>query len=345
MKKRRAWAFGLAAWGLAAAALPATVARGHPLRFGVLHLDEHRDGTVDVSFRFSGSEERPTGATVRLPERCRSVGPELRGPLAYGETRRVKVDCGERGLAGATVGVDGLHDPAVRAALRIDRPEGRSLTATLSADAPTFAVPPAGVGPGPASSSLTEHVTLGVRHILEGMDHLLFVLGLLLLVGMRWKLVGTLTAFTVGHSLTLALATLGYADVPQAPVEAAIALSILLLAVELAHELRPGEAPAAPTLTRRHPGVVAALFGLLHGLGFAGALTEAGLGDDLVRSLLGFNLGVELGQLLFVAVVLVGMGGARRLRLEPRRWGRHAAIYGLGVLGTFFFLERVTQLG
>lgn len=343
MKRRRAWASGWAALALAATTVPTAVAHAHPLRFGVLHLDEHRDGTVDVSFRFSGSEERPTGATMRLPERCRSLGPELRAPLAYGETRRVTVDCSERGLSGATVGISGMHDPAVHAAVRIDRPDGRPVTTTLSADAPTFVVPEAGARP--ASSPLAEHVALGVRHILEGMDHLLFVLGLLLLVGLRWKLVGTLTAFTVGHSVTLALATLGYAEVPQAPVEAAIALSILLLAVELARELRAGEAPPDPTLTGRRPGLVAGLFGLLHGLGFAGALTEAGLGDDLVRSLLGFNLGVELGQLLFVGVVLGGMDAARRLRLEPRRWGRHAAIYGLGVLGAFFFLARVTQLG
>ncbi|MFW6067818.1 MAG: HupE/UreJ family protein [Myxococcota bacterium] len=318
----------------------AASAGAHPLRFGVLHLEERRDGTVDVSFRFSGTEDRPAGVDLRLPDRCRPVRAELRSPLAYGEQRRRTVRCGRRGLDGATIAVDGLEGRDVQIALRLERPGRQLSTATLSPGRASFTVPPRGPAPSPFGGYLAQ----GVRHILEGVDHLLFVLGLLLLVGLRWRLVGTLTAFTVGHSLTLALAVLGYAKVPATPVEAAIALSIVLLAAELAREVRARPDPPEPTLTRRYPGLVAGLFGLLHGLGFAGALSELGLAEDhLLVSLLGFNLGVELGQLLFVAVVLVGLAVARSTHATSRV-PRHAATYALGALGVYFLLDRLAAL-
>jgi hydrogenase/urease accessory protein HupE len=183
--------------------------------------------------------------------------------------------------------------------------------------------------------------TLGVRHILLGVDHLMFVLLLVLLVPQGRRLVATITAFTVGHSVTLALSTLGAVSVPVAPVEATIAMSIGLLAVEVT---RRTDAP--DTLTKRAPWLVATAFGLLHGLGFASALHQVGLPDaEIPAALFAFNVGVEAGQLAFVAVVLLVRAALARLVREPPRWGGHVVPYAVGAAAVFFTLERLAALG
>jgi hydrogenase/urease accessory protein HupE len=174
---------------------------------------------------------------------------------------------------------------------------------------------------------------LGVEHILTGADHLAFVLGLLLLVRGWWRLVETISAFTLAHTLTLGLAVLGLVRVPPAPVEAMIALSIVLVAVEV---LAPPD--AAPTLAHRAPWLVAFLFGLMHGLGFAGALADLGLPPDHVpAALLAFNGGVEVGQLAFVAAML---GPVWLLRRGPR-WLQMLPAYGIGSIAVAWTVERV----
>jgi len=181
----------------------------------------------------------------------------------------------------------------------------------------------------------------GVEHILFGYDHLLFVLALILIVPSARMLFFTITAFTVAHSLTLALATLGVVHVPGPPVEASIALSILLLATELAHARR-GERG----LTARWPWLVAFAFGLLHGFGFASALVEVGLPQgDLPLALFAFNVGVEGGQLAFVAAVLALAALASRARLAApvKRHVSQAAPYAIGTLAAFWFFERLAQ--
>lgn len=180
----------------------------------------------------------------------------------------------------------------------------------------------------------------GLRHILFGADHLLFVLGLLLIVGNRWMLVKTITAFTVAHSITLAIATLGYAQVPALPLNAVIALSILFLGPEIVR-VRRGET----SFTIRHPWVVAFAFGLLHGFGFATALTSAGLPrQDLPLALLSFNVGVELGQLAFVALVLAIERSFRVLEVRWPRWVEALPGYLVGTLGAFWTIQRVALL-
>ncbi len=192
--------------------------------------------------------------------------------------------------------------------------------------------------------AVSRYTVLGVEHILEGADHLLFVLGLLLLVStptVRVKpLIQTVTAFTVAHSLTLGLATLGFVNVPSRPVEAAIALSIVFLAMEVVRGWQGQE-----SLTHRQPWLVAFGFGLLHGLGFAGALADVGLPQaEIPIALLFFNVGVEVGQLLFVAVVLA----ARWLLLRrPRQWpawAAYAPVYLIGVTGAYWVIERVGSM-
>ncbi len=186
------------------------------------------------------------------------------------------------------------------------------------------------------------YTVLGVEHILEGLDHLLFVLGLLLIVSTPdvriLALVKTVTAFTVAHSLTLGLATLGHVDLPSRPVEAAIALSIVFLAMEVVRGWQGHR-----SLTHRQPWLVAFGFGLLHGLGFAGALADIGLPQaDIPIALLFFNVGVELGQLVFVAVVLAGRW--LLVRLTWPAWAAYVPVYLVGITGAYWVIERVAAM-
>ena len=183
----------------------------------------------------------------------------------------------------------------------------------------------------------SDYFALGVEHILGGIDHLLFVLCLLLIVKGKWLLVKTITAFTVAHSITLALATLGFVRVPQAPVEAVIALSILFLAVELVKQQQ-----GKSDLAMRAPWIVAFIFGLLHGFGFAGALSEIGLPQaDIPLALLMFNVGVEAGQLLFIVAVLLAIQLWKHvLNIEPP-WLPRATAYVIGSVSAFWIISRV----
>jgi len=182
-----------------------------------------------------------------------------------------------------------------------------------------------------------DYVIEGIRHILSGPDHLLFVLGLLLIVRDGWTLVKTITAFTVAHSITLATATLGYVSIPAPPVEAAIAFSILFLGPEIVRRWRGGT-----SFTIRNPWVVAFVFGLLHGFGFATALTSAGLPPtDVPLALLCFNIGVELGQLSFVATILLLRLVILRAHAAWPRWVTLLPGYAVGGMGAFWTIQRL----
>jgi len=248
------------------------------------------------------------------------------------------------GLAGARVGVAELPRGGVQVLLRYQRQGALAFEAMLDDTVPTRTLPTEVT----KSAVFSRYVELGVRHILSGFDHLLFVLGLLLLVKGRRRLLGTITSFTLGHSITLALATLGLVHVPARATEATIALSILLLAVELTR--RPsatGDATPRESLTRRFPWLVAALFGLLHGLGFAGALSEIGLPAGAVpQALFAFNVGVELGQLVFVVAALsLGalLARAPRLAAHRTRTVGVALPYVLGVSASYLLIQRVAS--
>jgi len=181
---------------------------------------------------------------------------------------------------------------------------------------------------------------LGVQHILMGVDHLLFVLGLLLVVGNRWQLLKTITSFTVAHSITLALATLGFASAPVLPLNAAIALSILFLGPEIIRARR-GET----SLTIRQPWLVAFAFGLLHGFGFASGLTTLGLPRaEIPLALLLFNVGVEAGQLFFVALILLLARAFSTLQIRWPRWVEAAPAYAIGGLGAYWTIQRTLIL-
>jgi hydrogenase/urease accessory protein HupE len=178
---------------------------------------------------------------------------------------------------------------------------------------------------------------LGVEHILTGIDHLLFVLALLIITGGGWKLVKTVTAFTISHSLTLTAATLGFVHVPQRPVEAVIALSIVFVAAEIVRIHRGLE-----SITSRAPWLVAFTFGLMHGLGFAGGLSEAGLPVGHIPSaLLFFSLGVETGHFLFIGVVLSFIALVRRIRIPFPRWTEFVPPYAIGATAMFWVIQRI----
>jgi len=237
-------------------------------------------------------------------------------------------------LDDATITIEGLSATMIDTLVRIELLSGVVISQILKPDSPTFVVNTRG------GVSLAGYVHLGIEHILLGIDHLLFVLGLLLIVQGKWQLVKTITAFTVAHSITLALATLDVIQVPQAPVEAVIALSIVFLATELA---RPkGE---SLDLTFRFPWIVAFVFGLLHGFGFAGALSEVGLPQtDIPLALLLFNGGVEIGQLVFVgAFFALGWLIYRVVETLPT-WLTPATTYGIGSVSSYWLVERVAAM-
>jgi hydrogenase/urease accessory protein HupE len=185
------------------------------------------------------------------------------------------------------------------------------------------------------------YLLLGFKHILSGVDHLVFVLALLLLVKGVRRLVFTVTAFTIAHSLTLAGATLGYIQMPGPPIEAAIALSIMFVAAEILHSRRGN-----PGLTEKYPWVVAFTFGLLHGFGFAGALAQIGLPQASIPiALLFFNVGVEIGQLFFIAsvfaVIALGRQITRRIDLPRPAWTGAVPPYAIGGIAAFWVIQRI----
>ena len=247
------------------------------------------------------------------------------------------------GLTGQTIAIEGLSGTSTDVLVRIESLAGATQTERLSPTKTNFVVQST---PG-ALEVATTYLRLGIEHILFGFDHLLFVLALVILIG-NWRRVAlTVTAFTIAHSITLAAATLGLVDVPRPPVEAAIALSIVLVAVEIVNARRGN-----PSLAARWPWVVAFCFGLLHGFGFAGALAEVGLPHHAIPvALLFFNLGVEIGQLVFVAAVLTIGALLRRaiaLYLEPPLVRQTVnrldvtAAYAIGIVAAYWLMERTS---
>lgn len=313
--------------------LAATPARAHRLAPALLELREAASGVVDVTWKQSLLLPRGAALEPVLPAHCNAGGePQVSGDLAS-VTLRFQVDCGAAGLVGSTLGVRGLEGSGTAVLLRAELEDGRGLRAVLSEGRPELRVP----ARDSALAVVRDYLRLGAAHIWAGLDHLAFVLGLLLLVRDRRTLLLAVTSFSVGHSVTLSLAVLGFVGVPPALAELAIAVSILVLALELA----PGGGPGTSRL-RRRPYEVAALFGLVHGLGFAGALLEAGLPQtDIPLALFSFNLGIELGQIAFVAGALLLRAGLRPLADVAPRWLAHVPAYTLGTLAAFWCLERV----
>ena len=316
-------------------------AHAHGFQTSYLELQEQASGEIEVLWKTPpnisfGDEGLSSPMTIRpiFSSPCQTIGLPSVMPGSASRTSRWTLDCGSEGLAATKIAFPGLNQTLIEVLLRLQWADGRSQTTMLPTGQETFTIPE-------KTTFFTvgqTYLKLGVEHIFSGIDHLLFVLGLVLIVGPSWRLVKTITAFTLAHSITLGAATLGFVNIPQAPVEAVIALSILFLASELAHS-RLGK----PGLTEKSPWLVAFTFGLLHGFGFAGALAEVGLPpQDIPPALLFFNVGVELGQLAFVLAVVAAMEGLKRLGSQDYpRWLGWVPTYGIGTLASFWFCQRV----
>ena len=312
-------------------------AMAHESRPAYLEINETAAGRYSVLWRTPVLSGMRLPIALRFAEGVRTLIEPVESELNDSLIERRIIDTGPAGLIGQRIEFVGLQASITDVLVRVSRLDG-SLTTTLVHPAQPWIEIAATPGAFSVAGTFLAH---GIQHILGGFDHLLFVFGLLLLVRNGWMLVKTITAFTLAHSITLALAVLGAVRLPGPPVEATIALSILLLAVEIARKNR-GEI----SFTLQWPWVVAFCFGLLHGFGFAGALAQIGLPQrDLPLALFTFNVGVEIGQLMFVAAVL----SLRALLLRFRRarptllYARPVASYGLGTLAAFWFFESVSS--
>lgn len=316
-------------------------ARAHEFDPGYLSLTESAAGLFQVQWKVSIAGGLYEVLVPRLPDEC-VLNEQVRTYVVLdAQIQNTELSCAS-GLANLTISIGGLPATMTDVLLRIDYLNGASYVRRLTPNNPSTIVPEQ-----PSSwDVVATYLLLGVEHILLGIDHLLFVLALLLLIRGVRRLVLTITAFTAAHSITMAAATLGWMTVPGAPVEATIALSILFLAAQLGRApVAGGAGPAAADLTTRFPWIVAFSFGLLHGFGFAGALAEIGLPEHAIPvALLFFNIGVEIGQLLFIVAVLVIGWAIRRSMVTVPRWWTRAVAYGIGSLAAFWVFERSTWL-
>ncbi len=324
---------GLALLSLAGAA---GTAHAHESQPGTLDLIQVGGDRYEVVWRAPIYFGRPHPARLELPEPWQTVVPRSERLLSDSQVFRQVVTVGEGGVEGDVVRFPGLENTITDVFVRLHRLDGTAMTAVVRPSKPVVELR----GERPWYASAGEYTALGFHHILLGVDHLLFVLGLLLIVKSGTTLLKTVTAFTVAHSLTLAVATLGFARAPLPPLNASIALSILFLGPEIVRSRR-GET----SVTIRYPWVVAFAFGLLHGFGFASGLTTTGMPRaELPFALFFFNVGVELGQLAFVVTALALVRSFRTLEVRWPRWVEALPGYTVGGLGAYWTIQRTAIL-
>ena len=307
-------------------------ALAHEMRPAYLELRQTGPETYDALWKVPGlGENLRLGLYVELPAGCTNVTSARASMVNNAFTERWTVRR-PSGLTGSTIRIAGLSATTTDVLVRLERLDGSEQVTRLTPSAPSFVVEAA---PPPLQVARTYSV-LGVEHILSGIDHLLFILALLIITRGGWRLVKTVTAFTISHSITLTAATLGLVHVPQPPVEAVIALSIVFVAVEIVRTRRGLE-----SITARAPWFVAFTFGLMHGLGFAGGLSDAGLPvAHIPTALLFFSVGVEVGHFLFIGVVLTVLALVRRIRIPFPRWTELVPPYAIGATAMFWVIQR-----
>lgn len=303
----------------------------HEVRPGYLQIIQVTDSTYHMYWK-----------VPRMGDRIPKIQPQFSGELTTEYLEKPKQIQGsalysyiltsKETIEGRTLKIVGLSKTLIDVLVHVEYTNGEKVTFMLQPDSDSKVIP----GKTKTLDVIKTYSVLGIEHILSGIDHLLFVLALILITRGKWKIVKTITAFTLAHSITLSLAVLGYVNFPSSPVEAVIALSIIFLAIELLN-LHKGK----QTLTSKKPWLVAFTFGLLHGFGFAGALAEIGLPQKDIPFALGFfNVGVELGQLLFVVVVLIIL----RLLSLKKNWPtftKKIPAYAIGSVAAFWMIERV----
>ena len=322
---------------LAALALVASpgVLQAHPLAPSVLSFEPNRSGSVTMTWR--APVKRPTGQALRprIPAACVPLGSTDRALSEDGTvlTETTRLRCDPPDLKGAVIGVQGLEDSSLNVVVRVAHSEEAVTHAILDRSNPEAVVALA----QPRRRSFASYLWFGVDHLVTGWDHLVFVLGLLVLFGWHRRLIAAITAFTLGHSMTLALSVLDLIRVPQAPVEALIALTVIVLALEIQSG---GRGPVW-----RHPWSLPALLGLLHGLGFASVLSDVGIPRaEIPWALLGFNVGIELGQLAVIACVFVLYRMVEPALPSVLRANPVLPAYVIGSLAAFWLIERTSLI-
>lgn len=318
-----------------------TRAAAHPLAPSLLEIEEVEPDAITARWKRPTAVVSASPAAMRLPRHC---GEPRRLRRAVEGTAMVELSeamC-PGGLTGHDVSIAGIGDSKANVVLRVSLADGRGFTSVLTPDTPTFSIP----AKEKSVVILGDYVTLGFQHILAGWDHMLFLVGLLLLSRGLRSLLLMVTMFTVGHSVTLTCAMLGWVRVPSTPVEILIAFSIGLLAWDVLKSKPRGGAEGVPGQSR-FLWVMALGFGLLHGLGFAGALAEIGLPvGDIPLALFSFNVGIELGQLLLVAGILSAFAVVSRVPLTRALAapGTRLVAYAMGTLSVYWILERSESL-
>jgi len=308
----------------------------HESQPGTVELRQVAPDRFEVTWRAPIYYGGPHPARLVLPDYWKdAVEPTVR-MLPDSQVFRRVVTVGTQGLEGSVIRFPGLERTITDVFVRLNRLDGTTMTAVSSPAKPQAQLR----GERVWYLAAGDYIGLGFHHILQGIDHLLFILGLLLIVQGRMLLLKTITAFTLAHSITLGIATLGYASVPLPPLNAAIALSILFLGPEVVRSWR-GET----SLTIRYPWIVAFLFGLLHGFGFASGLSTTGMPKaELPPALLFFNVGVELGQLVFVFTALALLRSFKVLEVRWPRWAEALPGYAVGSLGAYWTIQRTVIL-
>lgn len=314
----------------------ASVAWAHESLPATLDIRQASKDRYEVIWRAPVYFGRPHPASVELPAHWTTAVEPTHQTLIDSDVVRRVVIVADPGIEGSVVRFPGLNQTITDVFVRLHRLDGTTVTTVVRPSKPSAQLR----GERAWFVTAGEYVTLGLHHILMGVDHLLFVLGLMLIVKSRRVLVETITAFTIAHSITLAIATLGYAVPPLPPLNAAIALSILFLGPEIVHSWR-----GQSSLTIRYPWIVAFIFGLLHGFGFASGLTTIGMPRaELPLALLFFNVGVELGQLIFVFTALALARSFRVLEINWPRWVQVLPGYSVGCLGAYWTFQRAAIL-
>jgi hydrogenase/urease accessory protein HupE len=328
--------FALGCFALLSLALPLAQAFAHESQPGLLELNQLGENRYEVVWRAPIYYGQPHPARVALPQDWQTLGEPTVRQLPDSALHRRIVEVPDGGINGAVILFPGLEGTITDVFVRVSRLDGSEVSQVVRPVAPRAELR----GERHWTVSSGEYLVLGFNHILMGVDHLLFVLGLLIIVQGRMMLIKTITAFTVAHSVTLALATLGYASLPGPPLNAAIALSILFLGPEIVRVWR-----GQTSFTIRHPWVVAFAFGLLHGFGFASGLSTVGMPKaEIPLALLAFNVGVELGQLAFVFLMLLMVRAFLVLEFQWPRWPELLPGYLVGSLGAFWTIQRTVMM-
>lgn len=313
--------------------MPITALYAHEIRPALLTITEQKPGWFEVTWKVPMRGGSVLAIKPVLPSSMVPYGPPSSHTVPGASIQYATYQMAEGSLAGETITIDGLTALQIDVMVQIKLADGTTHSAILRPGLPEFTIPLKASKFEVAGS----YWRMGFIHILEGIDHLLFVLALMLIVSGLTPLLKAVTAFTVAHSITLALATLGFVHVPSKPIEAIISLSIVFLAAEIIHKHNGGAG-----LTERYPWMIAFVFGLFHGLGFAGALSEIGVPQQEVPlALFMFNVGVETGQLIFIAAVLSLMAVLRRLPLNVPQGVWRVLPYSIGSVAAFWTIQRV----